>query len=872
MKEKEFWIMMIVMVCGLNLNVSAQQCQYLHEGWTFRQARLPNQYPAKVPGVVHTDLMRQGLIEHPYIGLNERSVQWVDKEDWIYETTFRVTDNLLAEEHIEICFDGLDTYADVFLNDSKILEADNMFRRWRVDIKQQLKASDNLLRVYFHSPIKVDMPKWEQHPHLYGAANDQSENGGLLDRKLSVFARKAGYHYGWDWGPRLVTSGIWRSVYLTGWSQARITDAYLHQTEVNQQKAVIKDEVEIEADADISHAVITVEDKSNGRTVVSKKCALRKGINTIPVEFTIKNPRLWWCNGLGKPERYTFSTRITVNGKTLSQKDRCIGLRSVKLVMEPDADGNKQFYFVLNGVKVFAKGTNYIPQDNFLTEVTPERYRQTLMDAKLANMNMIRVWGGGIYENDIFYDLCDEMGLMVWQDFMFACSTYPAEGEWLENVRQEAIDNIRRLRNHPSIILWCGGNECTDAWYNWGWKRKMEETNPEGAQLVGQQQEHLYYDVLQEIVNQQIPDDIYTVGSPYSVRGRGSDGINGDRHFYGVGHRRMPVSSYNQEKAHFFSEYGMQSFPEYNSVLHFAPDTACHAIGSELMMWHQRGGAEANKVIEWYVNSEYGQPRNFRQFLYASQLLQGDAMRTAIEAHRRDMPHCMGSLLWQHNDCWPVASWSTRDYYGQWKAAHYMVRHAFEPLLCSAIENEDSLHIYAVSDLLRQQTGKLQLTVYTLNGETVTTQSQPVAIPANTSTLVLSKPVSQLLCSHQREDIVISLQLTTNSGMSYQNNCFLCMQKDLRLQPAKPEIQIEKAAEGCRITLKSDKFVRALALSIDEEGCWFDNNYFDLKPSMPYTCFLRTKLSEDDVRQKLITSSLNDMSTAYLSTHRPEGN
>lgn len=858
---KKIIILLITMTATIVLaqQASAQLRQDLHEGWTFGQSRLPNRYPAVVPGVVHTDLLRQGLIDDPYIGLNERKVQWVDKEDWIYETTFRVADSLTKSDHIDLCLDGLDTYADVYLNDIKILEADNMFRRWRVAVKSALKAEDNVLRIYFHSPIKVDMPKWERHPHLYGASNDQSENGGLLDRKLSVFARKAGYHYGWDWGPRLVTSGIWRDVYLQGWNDMHITDIYLHQEKVSLRQAVIYDMVEIEADKDISSAEITVIDETNGHSVATKKCALQKGKNTIPVMFTIKNPRLWWCQGLGKPELYTFTTRVSINGKQVEQQQKRIGIRSVQLVTTPDADGKNQFYFVLNGVPVFAKGTNYIPQDNFLTDVTPERYRRTLQDAVLANMNMVRVWGGGIYENDLFYDLCDEMGLMVWQDFMFACSTYPAEGEWLESVREEAVDNIRRLRNHPSIVLWCGGNECLDAWYNWGWKGRMVKDNPNGARLVEQQQEYLYYDVLQQIVDQQIPGDIFVTGSPLAAKGRGSDGINGDRHFYGVGHRRMPVSTYNLEKAHFFSEYGMQSFPEYASVLCFAPDATTHDISSELMMWHQRGGVEANKVIEWYVNSEYGPTGNFRQFLYASQLLQGDAMRTAIEAHRRDRPHCMGSLLWQHNDCWPVASWSTRDYYGRWKAAHYMVRHAFEPLICSAVVSGDSLQVYAVSDLLRKKKGTLKLTVYTLSGETVGTKTQAIVIPANTSTLVFHQSIKQLLNGKQREDVVVCMNLTTTDGMAYQNNSFLCSQKDLRLLPTKPEIQVKATKEGCHITLQSNHFIRALAISIDDKDSQLDNNYFDLLPGIPYTCFLRTNLSVGEVERKLTINSLNEL-------------
>lgn len=845
------------------LQLQAQQQMFLHDGWTFGEARLPNRYPAEVPGVVHTDLLRLGLIDDPYMAMNERKVQWVDKEDWVYETSFGVPGDILANDRIELCFDGLDTYADVYLNDSLILQADNMFRRWNVDVKGLLKdekgTDKNVLRVYFHSPIKVDMPKWEQHPYLYGAANDQSENGGLLDRKLSIFARKAGYHYGWDWGPRLVTSGIWRPVYLKAWSKVRITDAHLRQREVNAQKASVTDVVEIEATADVADALITITDKGSGRVMARQRCTLKKGLNTIPVDFTVKNPRLWWSNGLGEPNLYTFSTQVTAGGQVLAQEEKRIGLRSVRLVMDPDADGHRQFYFVLNGVPVFAKGTNYIPQDNFLTEVTLERYRQTLEDAVAANMNMIRVWGGGIYENDLFYDLCDEMGLMVWQDFMFACSTYPVEGAWEESVRQEAIDNARRLRNHPSIVIWCGGNECTDAWYNWGWKYRMEQTNPEGAKIVGPQQERLYYDVLQEIADQHLPDDIYTVGSPFSVRGRGSDGVNGDRHFYGVGHRRMPVSSYNDEKAHFFSEYGMQSFPEYGTVLGFAPDTTTHDITSPVMMWHQRGGVEANKVIEDYIHSEYGEPKDFRQFLYASQLLQGDAMRTAIEAHRRNMPHCMGSLLWQHDDCWPVASWATRDYYGHWKAAHYMVRQAFEPLICSAIVQGDSLLVYAVSDLLRKQHGLLNIKVFTLEGQFVNRIWKKVTVPANTSTLVFALPLASLLGGHQREEVVVNMTLfagTAKQMYDHEANAFLCLQKDLRLAEVQPEINVEAVEGGCQITVKADKFVRALALSLDGAEYKLDNNYFDLLPGKTVTCMMQTSLSVEEVKKRLTFTHL----------------
>ncbi len=858
MKKIFFPIIMLGALCCMPL--MAQQRQMLNEGWTFGQARQPNRYPAQVPGVVHTDLMRHGLIADPFIALNERSVQWVDKEDWVYETTFQT--DLTNERSIDLCFDGLDTYADVFLNDSLVIKADNMFRRWRTNVTSILCKGDNKLRVYLHSPIKVDMSKWEKTPGVYRGANDQSENGGIFDRHLSVFARKAGYHYGWDWGPRLVTSGIWRDVYLESWHDARITDVHFRQREVTAKKADITNIVSVEAAAPVSNAVITITDERTGQIVAKGKHALKQGENILPLNFTIRNPRLWWCKGLGKPELYTFKTTVSVGNKILSEQSKRIGLRNVQLVMTPDKDGLQQFCFILNGVPVFAKGTNYIPQDNFLTNVTPERYRQTIMDAVDANMNMIRVWGGGIYENDVFYDLCDEMGLMVWQDFMFACSTYPAEGEWLESVHEEAADNLRRLRNHASIVIWCGGNECTDAWFNWGWGYRMKQSAPETAKVVEQQQEHLYYDVLKEITNREAPDVVFTVGSPFSVRGHGSDGVNGDRHFYGVGHRRMPVSSYNQEKAHFFSEYGMQSFPEYNTVLRYAPDTTTHDITSELMMSHQRGGVEANKVIESYVESEYGHPHNFQQFLYASQLLQGDAMRTAIEAHRRDMPHCWGSLLWQHDDCWPVASWATRDYYGNWKAAHYMVRHAFEPLICSAITKGDTLQVYAVSDLQKNQDGKLNIDIYNLDGaDGKSSVNSSVSIAANTSTLLCELPLDKILNGRQCEDVVLHMTISA-PGNTYETNVFLCLPKNLHLSMANPDVEVTPAKDGCMVTLKSDKFIRGLSLEVegaDAKDIRMSNNYIDLLPGIPAQILISTPLSADYIKSKLKLHSLCEL-------------
>lgn len=424
--------------------------------------------------------------------MNERGLQWIDKEDWVYETCFTLAAGMMRKENMELVFEGLDTYADVYLNDECILKADNMFRRWSIPVRQYIREENNILKVYFHSPVKIDVPKWDALPYQYPASNDQSENGGLFNKKISIFARKAGYHYGWDWGPRLVTSGIWRPVYIRAWSDLRINDVFIEQKEVGAGRAVIAGHVELDADKDMNGVLVTITDEVTGRVLGEWQADLKRGTNRVTVDFVLHKPKLWWSNGLGEPFLYRFRTDIIAGGELLDSKTERVGIRSLKVVHQPDKDGHT-FYIELNGRPVFAKGANYIPSDNFLPRVTPENYKRTILDAAGVNMNMLRVWGGGIYENDVFYDLCDEYGIMIWQDFMFACSMYPAEGALLDNIHQEAVDNVKRLRNHACIALWCGNNECQDAWLGWGWKCEIERQNKEYADKIWAQYRQQYH-------------------------------------------------------------------------------------------------------------------------------------------------------------------------------------------------------------------------------------------------------------------------------------------------------------------------------------------------------------------------------------------
>lgn len=829
----------------------------LHEGWKFRQARLTNWYPATVPGVVHTDLLQNKIIEDPFFRLNERGLQWIDKEDWVYETCFTLAAGMMRKENMELVFEGLDTYADVYLNDECILKADNMFRRWSIPIRQYIREENNILKVYFHSPIKIDVPKWDALPYQYPASNDQSENGGLFNKKISIFARKAGYHYGWDWGPRLVTSGIWRPVYIRAWSDLRINDVFIEQKEVGAGRAVIAGHVELDADKDMDGVLVTITDEATGRVLGEWQADLKRGTNRVTVDFVLHKPKLWWSNGLGEPFLYRFRTDIIAGGELLDSKTERVGIRSLKVVHQPDKDGHT-FYIELNGRPVFAKGANYIPSDNFLPRVTPENYKKTILDAAGVNMNMLRVWGGGIYENDVFYDLCDEYGIMIWQDFMFACSMYPAEGALLDNIHQEAVDNVKRLRNHACIALWCGNNECQDAWLGWGWKREIERQNKEYADKIWAQYRQQYHVTLPGVVREYAPGTFYWPSSPFAFEGEMSGTTDGDRHYWSVWHGKAPISDYDSEKSRFFSEYGFQSFPEFESVKRYAPYPEDWDIRSEVMMSHQRGGDHANELIETYLLNEYKKPRDFRAFLYMNHVLQGDAIKTAIESHRRQMPYNMGTLFWQHNDCWPVASWASRDYYGRWKAQHYYVRKAYDDILISPVVEGDDLKVYAVSDRLENTSGRLQLQVCQFDGTVVHHWGKSVGISGNDSRVCFSAPLAKLLEGANRGTVYVRVDYTDKSGRVYHNNYCLGKQKDMDYPKVDLQTEVRSIEGGYEVTVSADKFARAVCLSVADNESVYSDNYFDVQPKSSVQVQVRTRLSAEAFNGSLRLTCLNN--------------
>lgn len=807
----------------------------IFQNWTFKACEDQEWLPAQVPGCVHTDLLKLDKIPDPFYGTNEKEIQWIDKKDWEYRTEFDINEDLLSQEHLEIVFDGLDTYADVYVNDQHVLSADNMFRVWNVDVKSIVKASGNVLRIRFRSPIQEDLPKLEKLGYALPASNDQSDVGGLGDKRVSIFARKAPYHYGWDWGPRFVTSGIWREARLEGWSEVKINDVFIRQNEVTASAATLTAIVEVETFNPIE-TIIRIG--TDGQTW-EQAASLQAGVQTIEIPVSINEPKLWWSRGLGDPHMYSFVTEVLKGEQVLADSTVKTGLRSIRLVRDKDEAG-ASFYFELNGIAVFAKGANHIPNDSFITEITAERYRHEIVSAAESNMNMLRVWGGGIYEEDVFYELCDEYGLLVWQDFMFACSMYPGDEAFLNSVRHEAIDNVKRLRNHPSIVLWCGNNEIDSAWAHyiedggWGWKK---DYNAEQREKIWADYEAIFHELLPEVVEAYAPGVDYWPSSPLvSLTGDEKQHANpstseGDIHYWGVWHSVEPFENYNVYVGRFMSEYGFQSFPEYKSVRKYAEEEDL-ALESEVMLAHQKNGA-GNRLIKQYMDMYMHEPKDFPSFLYMSQVLQAEAMKTAIEAHRRRKPYCMGTLYWQMNDCWPVASWAGMDYFGNWKALQYYAKRSFSDVLVSVDgTKEDRTDVYLISDQLQPVEGQLQVRLIGFDGTVYREEEHAVSLESNSGKQVLTLNNADWLQGHDPATTLLRLELKQKGHADIVQEHYFAPSKDLGLKQAAIQVTEVQESDGLYLVLESDTLAKQVWISTEAEGV-FSDNFFDLIPGIP---------------------------------------
>lgn len=823
--------------CGQQTGTPPVHETQLNKNWKFKSAKDTEWNQATVPGTVHTDLISIGKIENPFYRLNEHDVQWIDKEDWEYETTFNVTEATLNEQHVELEFLGLDTYSHVYLNDSLILETDNMFRNYTTEVKKHLKAGENKLKVVLESPIKVGIEKYDALGYQIPVSDNDLAQIGKVDegKKVSIFTRKAGYHFGWDWGPRLVTSGIWRPIKLRSWSSHKIEDLFVQQNKIDGT-AELTAFIEVSSTEAAENA--TVEIAVNNSVVKTIEAKLDKGQTTLSIPFEIENPELWWPNGIGEQVLYNVETRVISDGYERSKSHK-IGLRTIELIREPDSIG-ASFYFTVNGHPVFMKGANYIPQDVFLTRAKEPQYKHILTSAKEANMNMLRVWGGGIYENEEFYEMCDEMGLLVWQDFMFACAMFPGDEAFLENVRQEAIDNVKRLRNHTSIALWCGNNEILSAWENWGWKNNViQEQSKAVADTIWKAYDDVFHKILPKVVKEYDNTRAYWPSSPGSDFGEKESHVKGDAHYWMVWWGKEPFDNYNKAIPRFMSEYGFQSFPEFNSVKKYtSPED--YDIYSDVMKSHQRSSI-GNNTIEEYMLRHYKKPKDFESFLYVSHLLQSHGIKVGIEAHRRNRDRCMGSLYWQINDCWPVASWSSIDYYGKLKALHYSAKKAFKTFLISHETTKDNIDLFVISDSLTNVNAQLKVSLLDFEGKVLKNWEEGITVEANNTNKYLTIHKKAL---NKNKNVLLNAQLIMEGKVLAENIIYLSPFKELNFPSPKLTYSIKEHDNSFEVNIKTDRLAKDVFISANSDEN-FSDNYFDMLPNSEKTITIKKGNAEN---------------------------
>jgi beta-mannosidase len=847
---------------GLAKNVALT----LDHGWQFRQVAAGAQdpetgwLPATVPGDVHLDLLANKKIPDPFFRDNESKLQWIENESWEYRLSFDATPALLARSNVDLVFDGLDAAAQVYVNGVQVLAADNMFRIWRVPVKNHLHVGKNLLRVVFPSPIKAAQE---------AAASDAFRLRSKTADK--TYIRKAAYEYGWDWGPRFVTSGIWRAVRLEAWDKVRIADFVIRQRDVSKDVAHADAEVEVEA-ATAGSARVTVQFSDNGKPVTLTTVAnLHAGRNVIDLPLEIRQPKLWYPAGYGDQPLYEFTAQVSTGVQPADQRKVKAGLRSIVLHRELDKWG-RSFDLIVNGIPVFAKGADVIPFDSFPNRVTTANYRRILESARDANMNMIRHWGGGYYETDEFYSICDELGIMVWQDFMFGNDWQPGTYAFKLNIEAEAEDQVRRLRNHPSIVVWCGNNE-TESAFDWA----PRPTLPADVRLlIWQDYLTEFSGILPRVVARLDSETPYWPSSPSADYEALSPVYqSGDAHVWDVWHGRVPFSTYETHHARFVTEYGFQSFPEMKTIEAFTQPEDRTGILTPVMVAHQKNN-EGNSIIHDYLLKDYPEPKDFASFLYVSQVLQAEGIKIGAEHFRRSRPETMGSIFWQLNDCWPVASWSSIDYYGRWKALQYYARRFYAPVLVSPHVEDGSLKVYIVSDKTTATAATLRVRLMDFDGKVLLADSHAVEVTPLSSKVYLDWPLQKLAqagaANTSRVFVVADLQtggatdFAMNGAVISRNLAYLAPVKEVHLKPAALKVETTGANGSYKIRITSPVLARSVYLSFGDLDVKVSDNYFDILPGETVEITATSAASLDAVKAQLKIVSLTD---AFAASSQP---
>jgi len=802
------------------------------------QCRLDDWLLAEAPLTAHTNLLNHNLIPDPFKGCNEREVQWVSENEWWYRKEIELTPEVTSKDAVELYFGGLDTFATIWVNDFKVGEANNMFTPWRFNIKNIAKAGKNLIVIRFKPVCKVARELEQQHKQKYACLSAENFSA-------RPYVRKAQYSFGWDWGPTLPTAGIWREAKILAYNKARLGYVAASPLEVSKQKAKVKLSAEIHASEESDLTVNFVLDGFGQKYNSEVPIKVSEGRNFADCTIEVAEPRLWWPRGYGEAALYDAAVKIYSGPEVLDEAAVKVGIRSIKLVEEPDEEG-KTFIFQINGQNVFCKGANWIPADSFLPKVNLDRYTRLLTLAADANFNMLRVWGGGVYEADEFYDLCDSLGVMVWQDFMYVCAGYPEEEWFLREAEREAMEAILRLRRHPSIVVWCGNNE--NQWlHSVLWKVRDKVDRLYGSKI--------YESLLARVCQSLDPTRPYRPSSPFG--GSDSSGRHeGDRHNWEVWSQGLDYPTYLQDTGRFISEFGWQAPPTMELLTAYLEKEDL-TPNSYAFRAHEKqtGGLELLRAL---LAIHYPVPDDLRLFVLYSQLNQGDALKTAVTHWRSRMYKTSGCLIWQLNDCWPVISWSLIDYGLNPKAAYYYVKRACQPIIAPLIVKQDRIEGYVINETDTKLEGTFSFEVVTFGGKVLRSVHSAVSVPAFSSKLVFERELTEI---PRKENCILTATLRNSDAVLAQDATTVAEPKDLKLPP--PQIQVAATKVGAKtfeVSFQSKNYTKALKIELSDLKASLSDNFFDLLPNRKkqVACYL-----ERDITVEQLQKSLNYQAYPY---------
>ena len=800
----------------------------LNEHWTMIDGS--RRYHCTVPCSLYETLIRAGEIPDPYIGENEWISTGVSDRDAAFETRFDAPGGILSADKAVLRFEGIDTLAEVYLNGHLLGHTDNMHRTWAYEVRDILREADNLLRVEIHSPTRYIAEMQEKRP-LWGVDSTMAGYPHL---------RKAHCMFGWDWGPQLPDLGIWRPVTLQGYTAGRVNRVYYTQRHEN---GIVRLTCQADIDAWTKDPLTTrwTVTAPDGKTYSAE---LENG----KAEIVIEHPQLWWVRGLGGQPLYTCRVELLRDGSPVDALERRIGLRTLTISQDEDQWGH-EFCFINNGAKVFAMGANYIPEDQIVPRVTEERTRRLLESCKAANYNFIRVWGGGWYPDESFYDWCDENGLIVWEDFMFACSAYLLTPEFESTVRAEIIDNILRLRNHASLGMWCGNNEVESAWEGWG----IPDDPEAKADYL-----RLFENIIPNLLKEYDPETFYWPSSPSTYGGfrDSSSNLAGDMHYWDVWHNFKPIEAFRKFYYRFCSEYGFESLPDIRTVRFFAQEKDLE-LNSHAITAHQKC-TQGNEKLLYYLGQMVNYPYDFERLVYCSQLVQADCIRSNVEHMRRARGRCMGSAYWQVNDSNPVISWSSIDYFGRWKALHYAARNFYAPLLISC-DDTDPVHpvLYAVNDTLRDENLKVVCRLRDNTAKVLREYTADITAKALSAAPCMTLDLSRDIATREdKRTKYLEYTLCRDSQPVSAGTTAFSRPKDFDYLPAKIDCQVTETEDQFVLTLTADCYAKSVRLGLKDQDCIFSDNFFDIHGASPVRVTLAKQgelagCSAEDIRNAL---------------------